>query len=153
MLSGSRKPDSITPEERAMVQKLIDETYNKFKNIVETGRELANALNGKRGEPGRPLAENWTNYADGRVLSGTEAYRLGFVDQLGDFQAAVKQAARIARIRGPINLIEYQQRHDLSDLFRLFGQSEARVVKVDVGIEPPKLRAGLLYFLSPTFLH
>src|SRR5208283_5805373 len=39
MLSGSREPDSITPEEREMVQSLVDETYGKFKNAVASGRK------------------------------------------------------------------------------------------------------------------
>ena len=51
------------------------------------------------------------------------------------------------------NLIEYQQRYDLSDLFHLFGQTDGKVVKVDLGMDMPKLQAGQLYFLSPTFLH
>jgi protease IV len=155
MLSGEREPESITPEERAMVQALIDETYAKFKSVVQKGRDLAHDLNRKSTESkdqGRKLAENWTDYADGRVMSGSEAYRLGFVDQLGDFDAAFKQARRIARV-GKANLVQYQQRYDFSDLFKLFGHSEARVIKVDLGVEPPNLRAGLLYFLSPTFVH
>jgi hypothetical protein len=79
---------------------------------------------------------------------------LGFVDELGNFQDAVKRARSIAGIPAA-NLIEYHQRYDLSDLFRLFGQTEnqSRVVKVDLGMEPPKLQAGQLYFLSPTFAH
>ena len=60
---------------------------------------------------------------------------------------------RTSRASHNANLIEYQQRYDLSDLFRLFGQTDSKVVKVDLGMEVPKLQAGQLYFLSPTFLH
>jgi hypothetical protein len=35
----------------------------------------------------------------------------------------------------------------------LFGKTEAPVIKVDLGMETPKLEAGRLYFLSPTYLH
>jgi protease-4 len=149
MLSGSREPDSITPEERAMVQSLVDETYNKFKDVVESGRKWAQ---GKNKDKGRALTEDWREYADGRILSGTEAFKLGFVDELGTFDDAVTRAKNIAGIR-EANLIEYQQRYDLSDLLRLFGQSEGKAVKIDLGMEAPKLQAGQLYFLSPTFLH
>jgi protease-4 len=153
MLSGEREPEEI-PEadrekERVMVQALIDDTYNKFKNVVLKGRNQANKENKDKG---RPLDSNWADYADGRVLSGTEAFNLGFVDELGNFEDAVKRAKTIAGILHA-NLIQYQQRYDLSDLFRLFGQSEGRVIKVDLGMEPPKLQAGQLYFLSPTFAH
>ena len=46
MLSGSREPDTITPEEREMVQALIDETYGKFKSaVVAEGRKRAHDQN------------------------------------------------------------------------------------------------------------
>jgi len=149
MLSGSRPPDSITPEEREMVQSLIDETYGKFKSVVASGRQRAAE---KNQDKGKALTEDWADYADGRILSGTEAFKLGFVDELGTFEDAVKRTKTIAGIRNA-NLIEYQQRYDISDLFRLFGKTEGKVVKVDLGMEMPKLQAGQLYFLSPTFLH
>jgi protease IV len=149
MLSGSREPDSITPEERGMVQALINETYGRFTNVVATGRQLAHDKNKAKGTT---LTSDWPDYADGRILSGTEAFKLGFVDELGTFDDAVKRAKTLASIRSA-NLIEYQQRYDISDLFRLFGQSEGKTVKVDLGMEGPKLKAGQLYFLSPTFLH
>jgi protease-4 len=150
MLSGERAPGEIPAEEREMLQSLINETYGKFTNVVAEGRSLAHQKNQKTKDAGRALSQDWADYADGRVLSGTEAYRLGFVDHLGSFDDAVKRARSLAGI-GNANLIEYHLRYDLSDLFRMFGQSEARVVKVDLGMETPKLQAGQLYFLSPTF--
>ena len=149
MLSGSREPESITPEERQMLQSLIDETYGKFKGVVAAGRKRAQE---KNRDKGRALSEDWADYADGRILSGTEAFKLGFVDELGTIDDAVNRAKSIAGI-SRANLIEYQQRFDISDLFRLFGKSESKVLKVDLGMEMPKLQAGQLYFLSPTFLH
>ena len=74
------------------------------------------------------------------------------MDELGTFDDAVKRAKNIAGIR-KANLVEYQQRFDISDFFRLFGQTESKAVKVDLGLDAPKLQAGQLYFLSPTFLH
>ena len=149
MLSGSREPDSITEEERSMVQALINETYGKFTNVVATGREQAHERNKGKG---RSLKDDWADYADGRILSGTEAYKLGFVDELGTFDDAVKRAKAIAGITRA-NVVEYQQRFDLSDVFKLFGKTEGKAVKVELGIEPPKLRAGYLYFISPTLVH
>ncbi|MEY2466934.1 MAG: protease [Verrucomicrobiota bacterium] len=138
MLSGSRKPEEIPPEERAMVQALINEVYGQFKTVVSDGRKDA-------------LAAGWEEYADGRVLSGTEAKKLGFVDQLGNFDDAVTQAKKLGNIVGDANLIQYQQRYDLGDFLRMFGEtkSESRTLKVDLGIETPKLINGQLYFLSP----
>jgi protease-4 len=146
MMSGERNPDEIPPEEKAMVQSLIDETYQKFKSVVAAGRKQASDKN--KGQ-GRALSDDWANYADGRVLSGSEAYKLGFVDQLGNFQEAVKRAKIIAGI-GNANLVEYQQHFDLSDFFRMFGKTKAPAMKIELGIDPPKLQAGQLYYIWPT---
>src|SRR5688572_17954318 len=153
MLSGSRDPEEIPAEERAMVQSLIDATYEKFTSVVDDGRKKAFQQNEKAEPRGRKLVENWREYADGRILSGKEAHQFGFVDQLGDYDFAVEQAADIAGIEGDYNVVEYRLRYDLGDFLRMFGQSEARGVKVDLGLEMPKLEAGRMYFLSPTYLH
>jgi protease-4 len=149
MMSGEREPDQVTPQEREMLQALIDETFGRFKAVVAEGRKWAQQ---KNGTAGAALSPDWANYADGRVLSGTEAFKLGFVDQLGSFEDAVERAKKIAGVSSA-NVVQYQQRYDLSDLFRLFGKADSKVLRVDLGLDAPKLRAGLLYFLSPTFLH
>jgi protease-4 len=149
MLSGERNPAEIPPEERQMVQSLIDETYARFQGVVQEGRDSAHQ---KNKQEGKALVDDWKDYADGRVLSGTQAYDLGFVDERGTFQDAVSRAKKIAGIHGA-NLVQYEQHYDLSNFFRLFGKSQAPVIKVDLGMEMPKLEAGQLYFISPTFLH
>lgn len=148
MLSGDRLQAEIPPEERAMVQKLIDETYAKFKSVVGEGRKAAHEMN----EDGRELVSDWASYADGRVFSGKEAKELGFVDELGGFDTAVARAEKIANIKRNASIIEYRQRVDFADLFGILGKSEARVVKVDIGLDAPKLEAGRMYFITSTFL-
>jgi protease-4 len=153
MLSGSREPDAVTPEEKKMLQGLIDETFSRFKAVVQEGRTAAYDRNKDSKDKGHALSDDWQDYADGRVLSGTEALKLGFVDELGGFQDAVDRAKKMVGI-SQANLVQYQQRFDLSDVFRIFGKSEAKNnIKVDLGMDMPKLQAGKLYFLSPTFLH
>jgi protease-4 len=144
MLSGEREPGEISQEERDMVQGLIDETFEQFKDVVADGRGNAHDLNKKEG---KALAKDWEDYADGRVLSGQQALDLGFVDELGNFDDAVDRAMKIAGVE-QANLIEYRERYDLSNFLSLFGQSgQAKDIKLNVGIEAPKLRAGLMYFL------
>ncbi len=152
MLSPDRADADIPPEERAMVQDLIDQTYGKFKSVVAEGRKLAHEKNKKEG---MSLATDWEKFADGRVLSGKQALELGLVDELGDFDTAVDKAMDLVGIteKESANLIEYQPRHDLSELLRMFGKTDARALKVDIGLDFPKLHAGYLYFLSPTFIH
>jgi protease-4 len=148
MLSGEREPEDIPPEEREMMQSMINQTYARFKSVVASGRKNSKTQNK---DAGKALSEDWGDYADGRVLTGPEALELGFVDELGNFEDAIKTAERIAGV-DEAKIVHYQQRYDLSDLFRLFGKSEARVVKVDLGMEAPKLQTGRLYYLAPGFL-
>ena len=152
MLSGSREPDDISAEEKEMVQKLINETYEKFKSVVADGRARAFKENKADKRDSKELVENWRDYADGRILSGKEARELGFVDSLGNFDQAVDKAVEIAGV-DKFDLVEYRLHFDLADLFRMFGKSDAKGVKIDLGLETPKLQAGRMYFLSPTYLY
>jgi protease IV len=154
MLSPDKREEDITPEEREIIQSMVNETFDKFKSIVAEGRGNAAKKNAGLSDQGRTLADNWQQYADGRILSGKEALRLGFVDELGNLDVAVERARKLAKI-SDANVIEYQPVFDLSDLFGLFGQSsksEARTVKIDVGIDAPRLQLGRLYFLYPLAL-
>lgn len=148
MLSGDRREDEIPDEEREMVQSLIDETYGKFTNVVATGRMESNRENNGKGHA---LASDWTDYADGRVLSGKQALELGLVDELGNFRTAIKRAQDLAHISNA-NLIEYQEPFGLGNLFRIFGKTETPALKVDLGLDFPKLQLGRMYFIAPTTL-
>jgi protease-4 len=152
MMSPTRETNEVTQAERDMVQSLINEVYADFKDVVQKGREDAHQKNVSEGHA---LAANWTEYADGRVLSGTEAEKLGFVDEVGNFQTAVKRAKSFGGITGDANLVQYQERLELSDLLRLFGESKVQPpsVKIDLGIDGPKLQEGRLYFMSPVLSH
>jgi protease-4 len=149
MLSGSKPPAEIDPEEEKMVQDMIMETYEKFKMVVREGRARANTKNKGKG---KVLAGNWEDFADGRVLTGKRAYELGFVDELGTFQNAVDRTKFLAGISGKAHLIRYQEPFELANLFRLFGKSDAKNIKVDLGMDMPKLQIGRPYFLSPNFV-
>ncbi len=165
MLSGDKDLDTEDPkeraeieEEKAMVQDLIMETYGKFTNIVETGRSAAYAKNSKNhaaDDKGKVLADNWADFADGRILSGKKALELGFVDELGNFDVAKDRAKILAGI-GRANFVEYQRPFDLGNIFRLFGSAESKsattTLKVDLGVNAPQLQVGQLYFIAPTSL-
>ncbi len=141
MLSGDKAV--VSPEEDAMIQKLIDETFGRFKAVIADGRGRADRENEGKG---RKLANNWEDFADGRVLSGKQAYDLGFVDELGTFKTAVSRAKAIAGVASA-NLVRYQQPPSISDFLHLFGKAETTTVKLDVGLNLPKLEVGRLYFL------
>lgn len=147
MMRGSKREDEIQPEERQMIQTLIDETFAKFKEVVSEGRGNAYAKN--KNQKARQLKSNWEELADGRILTGRQAYENGFVDELGNFEAAVERTKKLAGI-SKANLVHYAQPFDLANLFRLFGKSETPALKIDLGMELPKLQMGKMYFLSTT---
>jgi protease-4 len=152
MLRGSKRPEEMDPAEDKMVQDMVMETYNKFKTVVREGRHRAAQLNKGKG---RPLVGNWEEYADGRILTGKTAYELGFVDQIGNFQTAIDKARELAGI-SKAHIVRYQEPFTLARIFGMGamfgGKAEKNSVKLDVGVDFPKLQAGRLYFLSPTVL-
>ena len=154
MMSGEKLPEEILPEERAILQGMIDESFAKFKDIIRTGRNHAAELNVKDGiTEGRKLASNWTEYADGRILSGQQALDLGLVDELGNFEVALDRAFRLARLDGA-KLVTYQPTFRFPGFLSLLGQARSGSVKVDLGLPlQSRLPEGRLYFMSPLHLH
>jgi protease-4 len=148
MLSFDKRDEDITIEERQMVQGMIDETFQKFKSVVAEGRTEAAKLNKNAG---KPLVNDWAQYADGRILSGTEALKHGFVDELGNLETALARARKIAGIEDA-SVIEYQPLLGLGDLLGLIGKSEAPALKIDMGLDIPRLELGRMYFICPLTL-
>jgi protease-4 len=98
---------SMSDEEQASWQSIIDETYEEFVHIVAEGREM-------------PVDEV-KELADGRIYTGRQALELGLVDQLGNLSAAVQHAAELGGIEGEPRIIEYQQ--PLNVFQGLFGMT------------------------------
>jgi protease-4 len=150
MLRGSKTPEEVDPAEEKMIQDMIMETFGKFKAVVQTGRTRAANLNKVKG---KTLVPNWEEYADGRILTGKTAFDLGFVDKLGNFQTALDTARQLAGISGKAHVIRYQEPFNLARIFGMGMKSrleESRTIKIDLGLDVPKLQAGRLYFLAPT---
>ena len=82
----------MTPEERKLLQGLIDDAYDQFLQAVIEGRNL------KKGE-----AEK---IAQGQVFTGRQAKNLGLIDEIGNFQDAVRLAGKLAGIPGEPRVIE-----------------------------------------------
>lgn len=149
MLSSTKPLSEVSEEEKKIIQDFINETYGRFQEVVREGRGYAATVNG---EDGRPLIEGWEDYADGRIISGKQAWELGFVDELGDFDAAVKRAIKKGGIK-QANLVQYQRMFTFGDFFKVLGKAPdtGTTVKIDVGLNSPKIQAGQAYYL-PSFL-
>ncbi len=68
-----------TPEEIVLLQKIVDETYQQFFNVVLTNRKNRKELN----------AEKLKQHADGRIMNGETALNIGLIDQLGGMEEAL----------------------------------------------------------------
>ncbi|RYZ71939.1 MAG: signal peptide peptidase SppA [Proteobacteria bacterium] len=82
----------MAPEERALLQGMIDDVLLQFKTAVAEGRKLS--------------LDEVTQVADGRVFSGNQALGLKMVDQLGTLDDAVNEAGKLAGIQGRPKVIQ-----------------------------------------------
>jgi protease-4 len=84
-LAGQLRIDRpLGDEARVLLQSQIGRGYEEFLSRVSSGR--------------KKTREEIDAIAQGRVWSGTDAKRLGLVDQLGYFDEAVRSAARHAKL-------------------------------------------------------
>ena len=97
------------------------------------------------------MISDWVKYADGRVITGAQAYEFGFVDEVGTTETAVDRAMQLAGI-SEANLVEYRQPARLFSFLNLLGENRARGVTLDLGLDLPRLETGRLYFMSSTVL-
>ena len=119
----------MTPEERRVLQALLDDIHAQFIGAVAAGRKLER--------------EDVARFADGRVFSGTQAKALKMVDALGGLEDAVAAAAKLAGIPSPPSVIQPKRHFSIFDLLRnQFGGSAASAL----------LRPGLPAFKTPLYL-
>lgn len=130
MLNGARP---ITPEERELVQSFVMKTYDKFLGIVAKERNLsADALR--------------NTIADGRILSGKDAYDNKLIDGLGQIEDAFDKAKQLANAPDA-KVVKYAPPFSLSNLFRMFSRADSKIE-----IQLPRqlfsqLESGRAYFL------
>lgn len=74
----------MNEEEGALMQAMVERGYETFTGRVAMGRKM-------------PI-EKVKEIAEGRVWTGKQAKELGLVDQLGNLEAAIKAAAKLAKI-------------------------------------------------------
>lgn len=72
MFGGTRP---TTAEEKAMVQEMINESYEEFVDVIEKGRGMSEA--------------DVKKVADGRIMGGSQALKAGFVDEIGGLEDTI----------------------------------------------------------------
>jgi protease-4 len=95
---------AMTPEERRILQSLLDDVYDQFITAVAEGRGL---------EPQAVRA-----FAEGRIYSGRQAQGLKMVDEMGGLEDAIEAAAKMAGLPPKPKVIYPRRRFSLRELLR-----------------------------------
>jgi protease-4 len=121
----------MTPDERELYQRLLDEAHEQFIAAVAQGRRID--------------AGKVREVADGRPFSGLQAKVRGLVDELGDLETAYDAALEIAKLdRDEARLVEYRKDRGFGGLFPFGVRSPVDDVKRELG-----LGFGLQYLYLP----
>src|SRR5580692_10556619 len=81
----------LTPAEQAYMQSLIDNMFGQFVQAVADGRSMK--------------FDDVKTIANGKVWTGKEALSMKLIDDVGDFEAAVKDTAKSVGISGEPTLV------------------------------------------------
>ena len=130
MLNGARP---ITPEERELVQNFIMKTYDKFLGIVAKERKLP-----------ADLLRN--TIADGRILSGKDAFEHKLIDGLGELDDAFSKAKELGNAPDA-RIVKYGPPFSLARFLRIFGGSDSKIELQLPKQLVPQLESGRAYFL------
>jgi protease IV len=131
MLSPTK---SMTPEEKKIVQELVKDDFEKFKEVVRAGRE-AFAKDPKKLDA----------LATGQVFTVDQAVKNGLVDKAGYIEDAVERAIELAHMKGgKFKVVRYKDEPKLSSLL-LGEQSKSPPLDVKALLDATTPRA---YYLA-----
>jgi protease-4 len=107
--SGERKDvgtfmRDMTPDEKAYLQKVMDDVHGQFVEAVAKGRKM-------RVEDVWPIA-------NGSVYTGKQAKEIGLVDELGDLEDAIKLAGKLGKIEGEPKVITEEKKTSIWDILK-----------------------------------
>jgi protease-4 len=95
---------AMTSEERKLLQDMVDDSYLQFKEAIINGRiNRRDKYTAKKVELTR---NNLNKYADGRIFTGKQAVKLGFVDSIGGIDEAEEMMKKILSTDN-IQFVEY----------------------------------------------
>ncbi|TAE79202.1 MAG: signal peptide peptidase SppA [Bacteroidetes bacterium] len=104
----------LTASEQAIMQKFIDRIYNDFISKVAEGRKLTTA--------------QVDEIAQGRVWSGTEAKKIGLIDEFGGLDKAIEIAAQKAKLKEYRTLQLPEQKDAFEELLKNMGDNAQAIM-------------------------
>lgn len=117
---------TMTGEEHSLLQNLVNSAYQQFLSAIIDGR--IKRKDDYNIEKASLTLENLKKYADGRVLTGDQAKKLGFIDKLGGLYEAKADIRKMAKKKFPaisadIPVTSYNKPTGFSEMF--FGSVES----------------------------
>lgn len=95
----------MTNSEREELESIVNEVFENFISEIAKNRNLS--------------VEYVRDISDGSIYLGTEAKRLGLIDEIGNMDDAIKTAAELSGIIGRPNVKEISKRKTIFDLFSI----------------------------------
>jgi protease-4 len=111
----------MSPEEKELLQGVIDTVHQQFIKAVADGRKLS--------------IEKVSAIADGRIFAGEQAQTLGLVDELGNLEDTIQIAAAMAGIKGRPSVVYSRKRK--ASFFDSLTESIAQRLKEEAKQEAP----------------
>ena len=129
---------SMTKAERLVLQKLVDDMYQRFVDVVAASR--------KQLDRAKVL-----ELADGRVFSGIEAARVGLVDRTGYIEDAVGEiSSRLGNPGRKPTLIRYsREATGGANIYTLGGARRAGENSITLRLDGLNSSPGLYYLWKP----
>ncbi|MBI5602180.1 MAG: signal peptide peptidase SppA [Deltaproteobacteria bacterium] len=104
----------MTPEERRLLEEVINNVYQQFVEVVVKGRKLSR--------------EQVEKIADGRIFTGEQAKALGLIDELGSFEDAIDLTKKMVGLSGEVKLI-YPEKKRLSVWDLIFSKMIGEIIQ------------------------
>jgi protease IV len=124
----------MTPEEKALIQALVDDTYDQLLDVIARDRKIPK--------------EALRKIADGRIFTGRQARKLGLVDDLGGMDYAVRLAGKISGIKGKPE-VAYPTKKK-STLWELILQQTISTLVGELRKEETRFHQGFYYLYEPS---
>ena len=115
--SATRK---MTEDERAVIQKSVEDIYGTFISHVGEGRGMETA--------------DVDSIGQGRVWSGVNAIEIGLIDEFGGLKIAVEEAAKLAKLEN-YKIMELPKEKDFMEelIKELTGEAKASILQESLG--------------------
>ena len=113
----------LEPNTRAFIQESIEEVYTTFVDRVAQGRKMT--------------PEAVDAVAQGRIWTGTDALKIGLVDQLGGLNLAIAEAAKLAKLEDYKTKSFPEFDTNFGDFLNSFpfAQSKEKFIEKEIGTE------------------